>query len=45
MSEEHSKRENEYKVEMTRMEEEKSINFTTLLSEKRRVAEIVDIIN
>lgn len=42
---ENVKRENSFKEEMLKMEREKSSNYHTLVNEKKRVAEIVDIIN
>lgn len=42
---EYEKREEEFKKEMKKMEEEKSHNYETLLKEKKKIAEIMDIIN
>lgn len=39
------KRENTFKAEIQKMEEEKAYNYNTLVDEKKRIAEIVDIIN
>ena len=42
---EYEKKEEEFKKEMKKMEEEKSHNYDTLLKEKKKIAEIMDIIN
>ena len=42
---EYEKKEEEFKKEMKKMEEEKSHNYDTLQKEKKKIAEIMDIIN